>query len=129
VGSETKSQLAEDRTDLAEDRTVLANERTLASWHRTAYAAIGIGLAFNALFERMEPEWLPKAIATGFLLIACAIFLLSERRSQRVLSRLSQHQVPALGAWKLRLIAWSGAAGALALAAAIWFARITPPAS
>lgn len=69
-----KDQLAESRTDLAEDRTVLANERTLGSWLRTVFAPIGIGLAFNALFQRMEPAWLPRGIATAFLLIAIAIF-------------------------------------------------------
>lgn len=58
--------LASTRTDLAEDRTVLANERTFAGWMRTGLAAVGIGLGFNALFGKMEPEWLPKLIATGY---------------------------------------------------------------
>ena len=51
---DSRRGLAEDRTDLAEDRTALANERTFAGWARTAMAAIGIGLAFNALFKAME---------------------------------------------------------------------------
>ena len=61
---DSRRDLAEDRTDLAEDRTALANERTFAGWARTAMAAIGIGLAFNALFKAMEPAWVAKAIAT-----------------------------------------------------------------
>jgi putative membrane protein len=60
---EPSAPLAQFRTDLSEDRTMLANERTFASWMRTGFAGIGIGLAFNALFTRMEPEWVPKAIA------------------------------------------------------------------
>lgn len=51
--------LSQARTDLAEDRTVLANERTFASWFRTGFAAVGIGLGFQALFLRMEPAWVP----------------------------------------------------------------------
>ena len=66
--------LASARTDLAEDRTVLANERTFAGWMRTGLAAVGIGLGFNALFGKMAPEWLPKLIATGFIISGVIIF-------------------------------------------------------
>ena len=62
------------RTDLAEDRTILASERTFASWLRTGLASIGIALGFHALFGRMQPIWLPRAIATAFLAIAIMIF-------------------------------------------------------
>ena len=50
-----KQHLAEERTDLAEDRTILANERTYAGWMRTGFAAIAVGLGFQALFAQMEP--------------------------------------------------------------------------
>ena len=59
-----REELAENRTDLAEDRTAMANERTFAGWARTAMAAIGIGLAFNALFNAMEPAWTPMRART-----------------------------------------------------------------
>jgi hypothetical protein len=54
-----KNELAEDRTDLAEDRTVLANERTFAGWMQTGLSAVGIASGFHALFNRMEPDWVP----------------------------------------------------------------------
>ena len=73
--------LAQRRTDLAEDRTILANERTYAGWMRTAFAAIGVGLGFRALFMEMQPPWLPRAIATLFLLIGIALFIAAERRA------------------------------------------------
>ena len=61
---QTKPELAQERTDMAEDRTVMANERTFAGWFRTGYAAVGIGLGFQALFVQMDPPWVPRAIAT-----------------------------------------------------------------
>ncbi len=120
--SDPNLQLAVDRTDLAEDRTVLANERTLGSWIRTGFAAIGIGLAFNALFQRMEPAWLPRAIATAFLLIAIAIFISAERRSCAVIARLHPHTVKSIRPARVRLIAWASVIATLALIWAVWFA-------
>lgn len=73
---------------MAEDRTLLANERTFAGWARTAFAAIGIGLRFNALFKTLEPLWLPKAISTAFLLIAIFVIVVAERRASGVIDRL-----------------------------------------
>ena len=78
---EDQQHLALDRTDLAEDRTVLANERTFASWCRTALGSVGIGLAFHALFLRMEPNWVPRGIATIFLAIGIYLFISAERRA------------------------------------------------
>lgn len=60
--AEDRTDYAEDRTDWAEDRTAMANERTFAEWMRTAFAAIGIGIGFNALFDKLEPAWVPKAL-------------------------------------------------------------------
>ena len=57
---------AEVRTDLAEDRNIMAMERTFAGWMRTAFAAIGIGLGFRALFGAWDPSWVPKLIASAF---------------------------------------------------------------
>ena len=62
------TEWAEFRTDLAEDRNIMAMERTFAGWMRTAFAAIGIGLAFKAVFGEFDPPWLAKAIATVFIL-------------------------------------------------------------
>ena len=124
--SDPNLQLAEDRTDLAEDRTVLANERTLGSWIRTGFAAIGIGLAFNALFQRMEPAWLPRGISTAFLLIAIGIFISAERRSCAVIARLHVHTVKTIRPARVRMIVWASVVATAALIWAVWFADFEP---
>ena len=83
MADDAREKLAEARTDMAEDRTILANERTFAGWMRTGLAAVGIGLGFNALFQRIEPAWVPKAIATIILAIGIFIFVSAERRDSR----------------------------------------------
>lgn len=114
------------RTDLAEDRTILASERTFASWLRTGFAGIGIGLAFNALFVRLEPTWVPRLIATAFLAIAIFIFIAAERRACAVLTKLSPHQVQTARQGNLRIITFVCVAATIALIAAIWLLRIEP---
>ena len=109
-----------DRTDYAEDRTILASERTFASWLRTGYAGIAIGLAFNALFVRMEPEWVPRLIATAFLSIAIFIFIAADRRASAVLNRLKAHTVTNAGSSNLRLITITSVLATLALIVAMW---------
>lgn len=118
--NEDQQHLALDRTDLAEDRTVLANERTFASWCRTALGSVGIGLAFHALFFRMEPSWVPRAIATIFLIIGVYLFLSAERRACRVLHRLSAHRVTPIRDHGMKVIAYAGSFAILALLAAEW---------
>ena len=112
--------LAEARTDLAEDRTAMANERTFAGWARTAMAAIGIGLAFNALFKAMEPAWVPKGIATVFILLGVFLTVMAERRACAVARRLDTHSVKEMAQMNLRVIAIAMGLGGAALVAAIW---------
>lgn len=116
----SRRELASDRTDLAEDRTVMANERTFAGWARTAMAAIGIGLAFNALFNAMEPAWAPKAIATVFILLAIFLVIMAERRACAVSARLNAHAGKDLSTMNVRLIALGIGVGAACLTAGIW---------
>lgn len=118
--------LARLRTDFSEDRTVLANERTFASWVRTGFAGIGIGLAFNALFTRIQPEWLPKLIASIFLLVAILIFIAAEHRARTVMRRLHAHQVRPIKVTSLRLITIAAVAATLGLLAVIWLVQINP---
>lgn len=112
------------RTDLAEDRTILANERTFAGWIRTSLGCIALGVGFHALFNKMEPWWAPRAIATAFLLLAALIAWLAERRSSAVASRLSTHVVQRARRVNLRLIAACISLGAAALGVAIWLLPI-----
>ena len=78
------TQWAEFRTDLAEDRTIMATERTYAGWLRTAFAAIGIGLGFRAVFGDFDPPWLARAIATMFILAGAWLALAAAHRARFV---------------------------------------------
>jgi putative membrane protein len=108
------------RTDLAEDRTILANERTFAGWMRTALAAIALCVGFHALFRAMEPDWLPRGIATAFLLLAIIIIISAERRAAAVMDRLGTHVVTTAKPMNLRFLAAAVSLGSAALIAAIW---------
>ena len=121
---ENKNELAKDRTDLAEDRTVLANERTFAGWMRTGFASIAVGVGFNALFNKMDPAWIPKAIATAFLLIGIVIFWTAERRACSIIARLKVHEVETVRTRNLKLITIAIIAATAALIAALWLVRI-----
>ena len=116
--------LAQRRTDLAEDRTMLANERTYAGWIRTAFAAIGVGLGFRALFTEMRPPWLPRAIATLFLLIGIALFVAAERRAAWVIGRLRVHSVETLRVRNMRLVTGAMVLATVVLIFAMWSTRI-----
>ncbi|HEY0625347.1 MAG TPA: DUF202 domain-containing protein [Allosphingosinicella sp.] len=120
MGDGEKDRLAEERTDLAQDRTLLANERTYAGWLRTGMAGVAIGLGFQALFQTMEPQWAPRAIATAFLLISIFIFISAERRACAVQKRFHPHEVEPFKLVNLRLITIGVVAATLALIAAIW---------
>ncbi|HEY0131949.1 MAG TPA: DUF202 domain-containing protein [Allosphingosinicella sp.] len=121
--SSDKQQLAEERTDYAEDRTVLANERTFAGWMRTGFASIAVGVGFNLLTE-LEPVWVPKAIATAFLLIGIMIFVAAERRACAVVRRLHAHEVKTVRVGFLRLITLTVILATIALIAALWLLEV-----
>lgn len=109
------------RTALAEDRTLLASERTFAGWTRTSLGCIAIGIGFHALFAKMHPAWIPKAIATLFLLLSVTIVWLAIRRASAVMRRLDAHAVVSARKVNLELIASAVSLGAAGLALAIWF--------
>ena len=114
------AELEPSRTELAEDRTILANERTFAGWMRTAMASVAIGVGFHALFPAMQPPWVPRAIATAFLLLAIIVIISAERRASAVMGRLSAHVVITAKSVNLRLFAAAISLASLALIAAIW---------
>ena len=120
VRDASRGELARSRTDFAEDRTLLAHERSFASWVRTGMAAVGIGIGFNALFQTLQPAWVPKAIASLFLLIACFIFLSAERRACRAIGRLDAHYIVTLAPIKVRLMTGALTLATVALGGAIW---------
>ena len=108
---------------LAEDRTIMATERTFAGWMRTAFAAIGIGIAFRGLFGELEPPWLARVIATLFIALGAVFAISAEQRAGRTFRRLSAHKVEPPHTPRLRWIAYSVAAGAIVLIAALWVMR------
>jgi putative membrane protein len=112
------------RTDLAEDRTILANERTFAGWMRTALACVAIGVGFHALFLKMHPSWMPRAIATAFLLLAIVVIVSAQRRAAAVMERLSAHVIVSAKPVNLRFFAAAISLGSLALIAAIWLLEL-----
>lgn len=118
--------LSEQRTNLSEDRTVLANERTFASWFRTGFASAAIGLGFHALFVKMNPWWVPRSIASVFMLLAILIFVAAERRSCAVLARLRAHEVKPFNHFRLQIMTAIASVGVLALFLAMWFLPIEP---
>ena len=118
--SEDQDDELSDRTALASDRTLLANERTFASWIRTSLGSVAIGIGFNALFPTLEPTWVPKAIATAFLLIAIYVVLTAERRACAVKQRLNAHEVKTVEMTNMRLVSWSISLATVALIAALW---------
>ena len=115
-----RTELAENRTDWAEDRTIMANERTFAGWMRTGLAAVGIGLGFNALFGKLEPLWVPKAIATLFMIIGIFIFWVAQRNGCAVQNPLSSHHANPVKTNNLRIISGLMGTGAVALIVALW---------
>ncbi len=117
---EETEELAKDRTDLAEDRTIMAVERTFASWMSTAFGAIAIGLGFKALFSALEPLWLPKTIASLFILLGAVFAISAERRARRALTRLSSNKVDPPDLPNLKWVAYAVATGAIVLVVAIW---------
>lgn len=119
-----KEELSAARTEMSEDRTVLAMERTFAGWFRSALTAVGIGLGFQALFTKMDPTWVPKGIATAFMLIGIALLVSGERRAADVLSHLNAHKVDPVRGRRLRLLAAGTSIVIVALIAAMWLLRI-----
>ncbi|MBT8427522.1 MAG: DUF202 domain-containing protein [Erythrobacter sp.] len=119
-GKDKSTEWAEFRTDLAEDRNIMAMERTFAGWMRTAFAAIGIGLGFRAVFGEFEPPWLAKAIATMFIVGGGWLAITAQRRAERTLSRLDPHQFEAIPVPRFKVMAYAVATGAAILTAGLW---------
>lgn len=118
--SDPREKFAEFRTDLAEDRTIMAMERTFAGWMRTAFASIGIGLAFKAVFGAFEPPWLAKAIATMFILAGGALAYAAQRRTCATMARLHSHEMKTAASPNFRILGYGVLLGALILSAGLW---------
>ncbi len=119
----SSNDLAEQRTDWAEDRTIQATERTYAGWMRTAFAAIGIGLGFRALFGEFDPPWLAKLIATMFILLGAMVSYTAQRNACKTLGRLTTHDIDRPARLQMRWLSHLVTVAAITLAVAFWFLR------
>ena len=117
---DTSTKWAEFRTDLAEDRNIMAMERTFAGWMRTAFAAIGIGLGFRALFGSWDPSWMPKLIATAFILGGGWLAVTAQRRACKTLDRLDTHEFSPISTPNFRVMAYGVAAGSIVVTIGLW---------
>jgi putative membrane protein len=54
-------------------RFSLANERTFLAWMRTALALLAAAVLFHQFAIRLQPRWLPSALAAGVCVLAAVI--------------------------------------------------------
>ncbi len=82
---------------MSEDRTIMANERTFSSWSGAGMGAIGLALAFMAVFGAFEPVWIAKLISTIPLCAAIFLFWSAQKKACATLDRLTERKVEATG--------------------------------
>lgn len=99
-----KQQMARDRTDWAEDRTILAAERTFAGWVRTGLTIIVVAIGLQALFRVAEPTWLPKTVASFFLVIAVLVFAAAWSEAVHSHKNFSTHGCRVQPVWRVSLL-------------------------
>ena len=112
--------LAEDRTDLAEDRTIMAVERTMASWMGSGMGLIGLALGLRAIFGTFEPTWIPKAMATFFLILAIVVVHSARKRMCGAIARMSPSWVEEPNTRGMEIAAYGISAGAVMLMIGVW---------
>lgn len=124
MSDKDNNDLAKDRTDWAEDRTLMANERTFAGWMRTGLASVGLGLGFHALFGKLEPWWIPRLIATIFIIIGIFIFYQAQKNGCNVQERMAAHKSEPIDTGNLKLIAGLMALASTMLAIGMWIINL-----
>lgn len=115
-----KTRWAEDRTDWAEDRTILANERTFAGWLRTGMAAVAVAIGLRAVFRDADATWLPKGVATVFILAALVVFWSARRNAVKAQRRLNAHKAEIQTTRVFTLVAVTLSVGAVATGVVLW---------
>ncbi|MEM7489019.1 MAG: DUF202 domain-containing protein [Pseudomonadota bacterium] len=115
-----KTDWAEARTEWAEDRTVLANERTFAGWMRTGMGAIAVALGLKAVFSAAEAPWIPKTVASAFILAAVVIFWAARTQACRSQSRLDTHDAKAQSTTNFTMLSTIFIVSAIATGAILW---------
>ena len=118
--AQERTDWAEDRTDWAEDRTRLAAERTFAGWVRTGLTAIVVALGLQAVFRPFEPTWMPKAVATAFLLTALVIFVAGWQEARRSCRAIDTHSADAQPLRRISVLSALLAVGTVGIGAVLW---------
>ena len=118
--AQERTDWAEDRTDWAEDRTRLAAERTYAGWVRTGLTTVVVALALQAVFGPFEPTWIPKLVATAFLISALIIFIAAWEEARRSCHSLRTWDSAAQPAWRIAVLSALMAAGTVAIGVVLW---------
>ncbi|MFP7570167.1 YidH family protein [Marivita sp. S2033] len=118
--AEDRTDWAEERTDWAEDRTVLANERTFAGWMRTGMASVALALGLRALFGPYEPTWVPKLVATVFIIAALMIYWAAWRQASRTRDAIDDHDANSQPTRHMTVISIIFAVGTIATGIILW---------
>ena len=124
MSDKDNNDLAQDRTDWAEDRTLMANERTFAGWMRTGLASVGLGLGFHALFGKLEPWWVPRLIATIFIVIGVFIFYQAQKNGCKVQKRMAAHRSEPIDTGNLKLVAALMSLASIMLLMGMWLINL-----
>ena len=119
--SDSSTEMARDRTDWAEDRTILANERTFAGWMRTGMASVALALGLRALFGPFEPDWVPKLVSSGFIVIAILIFWAARQNACATSQRMQEHATESQSTFRMTLVAALLSFGAAATGLILWW--------
>ncbi len=83
---------------------MLAAERTFAGWVRTGLTIIVLAIGLQALFRAAEPTWLPKAIASLFLITAILIFAAAWREAIISHRNFTNHGCTVQPIWRVSLL-------------------------
>ena len=106
--------------EMSEDRTIMANERTFSSWTGGGMGAIGLALAFKAVFGAFEPVWFAKLISTIPLCAALFLFWSAQKKACATLDRLTERKVEATGKRSYRVVASLLSLTAIGAAIILW---------
>jgi len=120
-GMDKSEDMAKERTDWAEDRTIMANERTFSSWIGSGLGAIGLALAFKAVFGDFEPTWLARLIALIPLVGAVLLFWTARNKACQTVQRLTNRDVETSGTRTYTVITLIMTATAIGTAFILWF--------
>ena len=116
-----KEEMAEDRTDWAEDRTIMANERTFGSWIGAGMGAIGLALAFKAVFGDFQPTWVARTVSLVPVAAAILLFWSARQKACQTIHRLTEREVEASGTKTFTAITTLMIATAIGTGFILWF--------